>query len=257
MLLLTAPQACTATASTGGCFWCLLIPAPPAAYAGPLGTRSVLRLWRRRRRSGEWPEYVGHLGAVGEEPSLRPARPAGGQSGPPSSQSAVPLQGEHPAVHPGPPTPVPHPPAEELRRLRHTGPAPGEPPCGAGVELGSEPRPQGDPGAQKVRLGTRRASMRVSRVQAGLLPSPVTVLAPCSLPPHPNTSRSVCPLLASRTRTSRIELWGAVCTVRRMSSWSPPSPQDCGPCCHPTVQIRRLRQREVTGVGSAGGRVGI
>lgn len=59
-------------------------------------------------------------------------------------------------------------------------------PAGRGWSWARSPGPQGDPGAQRVRLGTRRASTRVSRVQAGLLPSPVTVLAPFSSPPPPH-----------------------------------------------------------------------
>ena len=35
-------------------------------------------------------------------------------------------QGEHPTIRPGSPAPAPHPPAEELRRLRHAGAAPGD-----------------------------------------------------------------------------------------------------------------------------------
>lgn len=49
-------QVCIVTVSTGACFWCLRIPAPPAACAGHHGASGVQRPWQSQRRSGEWPE---------------------------------------------------------------------------------------------------------------------------------------------------------------------------------------------------------
>lgn len=62
LLLLVVLQACTVIVSTGACFWCHRILAPPAACAGHHGTNGALRPWQSQHRSGEWPEQAGHLG---------------------------------------------------------------------------------------------------------------------------------------------------------------------------------------------------
>ncbi|XP_059935816.1 migration and invasion-inhibitory protein isoform X2 [Mesoplodon densirostris] len=86
-------------------------------------------------------------GAFGSRQPLPPVPDATGPAGSRDPGRASASQGEHPAVCPGPPAPVPHPPAEELRRLRHTGAAPALP-AGLGhssSEVGEKLSPQ-EPG---------------------------------------------------------------------------------------------------------------
>ncbi|XP_014400990.1 PREDICTED: migration and invasion-inhibitory protein isoform X2 [Myotis brandtii] len=63
-------------------------------------------------------------GAFGPWHPLPPVQDTPGPAGPEDTGRPSAGPGEHPTVHPGPTPPLPHPPAEELRRLRHAGPAP-------------------------------------------------------------------------------------------------------------------------------------
>ncbi|KAM9706705.1 migration and invasion-inhibitory protein isoform 4-T12 [Dama dama] len=64
-------------------------------------------------------------GTCGSWHPLPPVQEATGPAGCRDPGGASAGQGEPPTVRPGSPAPTPHPPAEELRRLRHAGAAPG------------------------------------------------------------------------------------------------------------------------------------
>lgn len=81
-----ALQVCTATASTGACFWCLRILAPLADGAGCHGTSGAPGPWWSRHRSGEWPGQVDAWGAaIGAAAPEEVLRARGGED---SSQEA-------------------------------------------------------------------------------------------------------------------------------------------------------------------------
>lgn len=135
-------------------------PGPAGPYdtgrpsAGPVSGRSRQgtcgHLWGQQqlRRESElgahW--FEGRNDGPGAVTLRQPGNLCGNVPSPPLTPHHP--QGEHPTLHPGPTPPLPRPPAEELRRLRHAGPAPGEQPQGVWMGMGRG-GPRSPDGAQR------------------------------------------------------------------------------------------------------------
>lgn len=120
---------------------CVFLSCQPAPVSGALRPRHPLPLvWDPEGPAGARDPGRTCTGPVSVEwdPGAPWGQPRGGGS-PGRRRWAVPqctpVQGESPAVRPGSPAPVLCPTAQELRHLRHAGPAPGERPQGLGGDL--------------------------------------------------------------------------------------------------------------------------